>query len=134
MFLQPLDYMADSFVFIESEDEVEKVSYKRTSEEFRPSRMGLGYTMEMFKAKREKEKEKKRLEDHILGKRRRKNSEDDMPEKPVSINTDDEGESRGGVITSKIVKADYNAVKSAEPILSKSQKKRLRLKNKKLTT
>ena len=125
--------MADSFIFVESEDEgVPRVtSHRRTSEEFRPSRMGLGYTMEMYKKKREAEKEEKRIAEKILGKRRRDDSEDDIPEKAVPINTDDEEESRGGVIKKKDLKPALSM--PVEPQLSKSQKKRLRLKNRNVT-
>ena len=115
--------MADSFVFVDEDDKPEpSVSISR-AEAFRPARLGLGYTIEMFKGHQEKERERKKLESRLLAKKRK--AEEDEPVKFLEIDEDSD-DCRSSAIKKKIPGPQV----TIEPVLSKSQKKRLRLKRK----
>ena len=112
-----------AFTFIKSDDEIDEVKPGGRSETHRPSRMGLGFTIEMFKANNEKKKEEKRLADKILGKRRKLDESDDDRDKEV---VEDDSEGGRGAEIQTTPKRRQEVIN-----LSKSQRKRLRLKNRK---
>ena len=130
-------YRMSSFTFINDDDDdmVTKTSTQASrAETFRPVRMGLGYSTDMLKKKREKEQEEERIKARILGKKRRKNDPDaDIQENEISQPVEEEEESRASAVKKRPAQPTALSELIAAP-LSKSQKKRLRIKNKKLNT
>jgi hypothetical protein len=122
-----------SLEFIESDEDMERVEIPQEKfPEWRPGRMGLGYTIAMQQTKQKKEAEKRTLEQKLLGKRKSRHTDPDfdLDEKRLVesySSDDDDGDSKLKQVSVKKTEAPASPRK---PQLSKSQKKRQRKKNK----
>jgi hypothetical protein len=114
--------------FIDSDDEIStSIAAVVAAPEYRPGRMGLGYTLEMHKDKIRKENEKQKLERKLLGLKRQTVGSDPDDDLGVSHQSSSEDEDRSRQFQKKTV--PQQPVFSISQTLSKGQKKRLRLKN-----
>jgi hypothetical protein len=110
-----------SLEFIDSDGELARPEIPQEKfPEWRPGRMGLGYTIAMQQAEQQKEAEKRTLEQKLLGKRKSKHTDPDFDlnevVEPVSSD-DDDGDSKLKQVSMK--KAEVSALPT-KPQLSKS--------------